>query len=150
MSDLRELYQEVILDHYRNPRNFRRIEGDHCRSAQGHNPLCGDEVEVLVEIVDGKITNAAFQGSGCAISLASASLMTDALKGKGEDEIPELFESFQGMVMGKGGDDPAETLGKLAVFEGVREFPTRVKCAVLAWHTLNAALAESGDKITTE
>ena len=150
MSDLRELYQEVILDHYRNPRNFQRIEGECCRSAEGHNPLCGDEVEVLVEVVDGVVTQAAFQGSGCAISLASASIMTETVKGKPEAELSELFEKFQGMVMGTGDEGVADELGKLAVFEGVREFPTRVKCAVLAWHTLNAALADNGNKITTE
>jgi len=150
MSDLRELYQEVILDHYRNPRNFQRIEGECCRAAEGHNPLCGDEVEVLVEVVDGVVTQAAFQGSGCAISLASASLMTESVKGKAEAELPGLFDKFQGMVMGTGVEGVADELGKLAVFEGVREFPTRVKCAILAWHTLNAALANNGEKITTE
>jgi len=150
MSDLRELYQEVILDHYRNPRNFRRIEGDCCRGAEGHNPLCGDRVEVQVEVVDGVVNQAAFQGTGCAITLASASIMTETVKGLPEPDITSIFEKFQSMVTGKGDGGEAEELGKLAVFEGVREFPTRVKCAILPWHTMNAAIDGDSEKITTE
>lgn len=150
MSDLRELYQEVILDHYRNPRNFRRIEGDCCRRAEGHNPLCGDHVEVQVELVDGVVNQAAFQGTGCAITLASASIMTETVQGRAEPDINEIFEKFQKMVTGSGDGEEAEELGKLAVFEGVKEFPTRVKCAVLPWHTMNAAIEGDSEKVTTE
>ena len=149
MSDLRDLYQEVILDHGKNPRNFHAIE--EARSAEGHNPLCGDQVTVYVVVKDGVIEDLAFQGSGCAISTASASMMTQALKGKPVEDVRALFERYHEVVTGRadaslGTDD----LGKLAVFEGVAEFPLRVKCATLSWHTLKAALAESSDPVTTE
>lgn len=148
MSDLRELYQQVILDHNRAPRNFRKPEEDETRAADGHNPLCGDRVTVYVVLDGDVIRDVAFQGSGCAISTASASLMTERLKGKTVAEAREIFASFHSLVMGKDGD--REQLGKLAVLEGVREFPMRVKCATLAWHTLQAALDKTGETVTTE
>ena len=142
MPDLRELYQEVILDHSKSPRNFR-VMGDASHTAQGTNPLCGDRVALYLKVDDGKITDATFQGQGCAISKASASMMTVAVKGKTADEARTLFDRFHQMVTGKpGAPHDAETLGKLAVFSGVSEFPARVKCASLAWHTLQAALEE--------
>ena len=149
MSDLRDLYQEVILDHGKSPRNFGKIEG--ARSAHGHNPLCGDLVTVYVVLRDGVIEDVRFEGSGCAISTASASMMTQALKGKTREEAESLFKRFHEVVTGRadaslGTDD----LGKLAVFEGVAEFPLRVKCATLSWHTLRAALAETEEPVTTE
>jgi nitrogen fixation NifU-like protein len=150
MSDLRELYQEVILDHNKRPRNFHKMpEANHL--AEGHNPLCGDVVTVYVHLDDDVITDISFEGSGCAISKASASMMTAELKGKTVGEAETLFQSFHDLVTG----DPttegdAEELGKLAVFSGVREYPARVKCASLAWHTLRAALEENGASVSTE
>ena len=146
MSDLRELYQEVIFDHNRQPRNFGRPQGAN-RSAHGYNPLCGDKVTVYLRVEDGVIRDAAFEGSGCAISTASASLMTEALKGKTEAEAERLFEGFHDMVTGS---EAHAGLGKLEVLGGVREFPMRVKCATLAWHTLSAALKGGVDPVTTE
>jgi nitrogen fixation NifU-like protein len=149
MSDLRDLYQEVILDHGKNPRNFGKLEG--AQSAHGHNPLCGDLVTIYVIVQDGVIADIKFEGSGCAISTASASMMTQALKGKTVEEVERLFERFHTVLTGRAeaGSD-IEDLGKLAVFEGVAEFPLRVKCATLSWHTLKAALAASGEPVTTE
>ncbi len=138
MSDLTELYQEVILDHNRRPRNFRRIETP-SHHAEGYNPLCGDRLNLYVQVSDGTITDIAFEGSGCAISKASASLMTDALKGRTVAEAGHLFERFHRVVTTPP-DQPVEDLGKLSVLAGVREFPVRVKCASLAWHTMKAAL----------
>ncbi len=146
MSDLRELYQEVIFDHNRNPRNFGH-PADANRKAEGYNPLCGDKVTIYLKVENGRIVDAAFEGSGCAISTASASLMTEALKGKTEEEAERLFEAFHGMVAGAGGTGD---LGKLEVLSGVREFPARVKCATLAWHTLSAALKNTGQPVSTE
>ncbi len=150
MSDLRELYQQLILDHSRKPRNYVKPEGAN-RTAEGHNPLCGDEVTVYLQLEDDVIQKIGFQGSGCAISKASASIMTDSVKGKTKTEAETLFERFHDLVAGTGGEagDPDE-LGKLAVFSGVREFPVRVKCATLAWHTLRAALEGKGETISTE
>lgn len=147
MSDLRDLYQQVILDHNRKPRNFRTME-DADRSAEGHNPLCGDRVTVYVRMNGDVIEDVSFQGEGCAISTASASLMTQGLKGKTARDAEELFEAFRAMVTG--GEPASEKLGKLAVFGGVCEFPLRVKCATLAWHTLHAALEEKSGTVTTE
>ena len=150
MSDLRELYQEVILDHNRRPRNFRAIEGA-SRHAEGYNPLCGDRLSLYLKVEDAVIKDASFQGSGCAISKASASMMTDSVKGKTLSEARGMFEQFRQMVTGNA--DPLahpERLGKLAVFEGVRNYPARVKCASLAWHTLRAALASPDAKVTLE
>ena len=150
MSDLRELYQELIIDHSKRPRNFRVLEGAD-RKAEGFNPLCGDQVTVYLELDNGRIKNIGFQGKGCAISTASTSVMTETLKGKTLTEAEALFEIFHGLVTGKppaGGKAPE--LGKLAVFSGVSEFPARVKCATLAWHTLNAALKGTGEVVSTE
>lgn len=150
MSDLRELYQQVILDHSKKPRNFQKLEGAN-RTAQGHNPLCGDDVTVYLRLEDDAIRNISFQGSGCAISKASASMMTDSVKGKTKADAEALFRRFHDLVT-VGGDEAADAgeLGKLAVFAGVREFPVRVKCATLAWHTLRAALEGKEGTISTE
>ncbi|MBP1600701.1 MAG: system NifU family Fe-S cluster assembly protein [Acidobacteria bacterium] len=148
MSDLRELYQEVILDHHKRPRNFHKLE-DANRHAEGFNPLCGDKIQLYLRVEDGIVRDAGFEGSGCAISTASASLMTEMLKGKTEAESEALFEKFHDLVTGKSMPDSA-SLGKLAVFSGVREYPVRVKCAVLAWHTLRAALQGSLERVATE
>ncbi len=148
MSDLRDLYQEVILDHYRKPRNFGPL-ADADRKAEGFNPLCGDRLTLYVKLKDDVITDASFEGSGCAISTASASLLTESIKGKTERETERLFERFRDAVTG-GVAKPDVDLGKLEVLVGVREFPVRVKCATLAWHTLRAALAGQTEPISTE
>ena len=150
MADLRELYQETILDHSKKPRNFHEIpEAD--AKAVGHNPLCGDRVTVYLRILDGRIADISFVGQGCAISKASASLMTDAVKGKFKAQAHELFQKFHTMVTGRPGD-PVDTssLGKLAVLSGVCEFPVRVKCASLPWHTLEAALESKKETVSLE
>jgi len=139
MADLSGLYQEVILDHNKRPRNFRVIN-EATAHADGYNPLCGDRVTLYLRMDGDKIGDVAFKGSGCAISTASASILTETLKGKTRTQAEELFERFHNLVTGEGAGDPA-TLGKLAVFSGVSEFPTRVKCATLVWHTLKSALA---------
>ncbi|HEY2434511.1 MAG TPA: SUF system NifU family Fe-S cluster assembly protein [Vicinamibacterales bacterium] len=139
MSDLTDLYQEVILDHNRRPRNFHALE-DASHSAEGYNPLCGDRLTVYLKIQAGVVVEVAFEGAGCAISKASASLMTDAVKGKTAAQARELFDRFHRMVTTPP-EVPVEDLGKLSVLAGVREFPIRVKCASLAWHTLKAAMA---------
>jgi nitrogen fixation NifU-like protein len=150
MSDLRDLYQEVILDHTKHPRNFGTLEHATHR-AQGRNPLCGDHLALFVEIADGRLRDVRFAGRGCAISTASASLLTEALKGKTTDEAHALFARFH-QVVTTSSDEPVDVaaLGKLAVLAGVREFPMRVKCASLAWHTLEAALARSAEPVSTE
>ncbi len=148
MDELRELYQEVILDHNKNPKNFRELEKA-THSSEGYNPLCGDRVHVFLKVEDGRIADVGFTGSGCAISKASASVMTTEIKGKTVDESKELFKRFQKVITGDSAAD-ASKLGKLAVFAGVREFPVRVKCAALAWHTLLAALEKKDDPISTE
>jgi nitrogen fixation NifU-like protein len=150
MSDLGDLYQEVILDHNRRPRNFHELPEAN-RTAEGYNPLCGDRLKIYLRVEDGVIRDIGFLGAGCAISKASASMMTEALKGKSEKEAEKIFEAFHRMVTdtAEGGFDPAD-LGKLAILEGVRQFPVRVKCASLAWHTLKAALAAKSELITTE
>jgi nitrogen fixation protein NifU and related proteins len=147
ISDLRELYQEVILDHNKRPRNFRVIADG--RKAEGYNPLCGDRITVYLSLNNGVITDASFQGSGCAISKASASLMTDSVKGKTLAEAEALFERFQQMITAQSGTG-VEDLGKLSVLAGVRQFPVRVKCASLAWHTLRAAAAARNETVSTE
>jgi nitrogen fixation NifU-like protein len=150
MSELRELYQEVILDHNRRPRNFHALP-DANRRAEGFNPLCGDRLTLFLKVEDEVIRDAAFQGSGCAISKASASLLTDAVKGRTVSEAAALFERFHRMVTSA--PDSVEDfsdLGKLAVLAGVREFPVRVKCASLAWHTLKAALEAKAETVSTE
>ncbi len=150
MSELNTLYQEVILDHSKRPRNFRPLENAN-HHADGDNPLCGDKVTIYLRLVDDRILDISFQGSGCAISTASASILTETLKGKTRAEAEALFETFHNLVTGqpvKSADAPA--LGKLAVFSGVSGFPVRVKCASLAWHTLRSALAGEPTVATTE
>ena len=149
MSDLRDLYQEVILDHGRHPRNFGPLEGAN-RNSEGHNPLCGDHIEVHAMVdKDGRIQNVKFEGHGCAISTASASMMTDAVKGKTVAEAKEMFEHFHDLVT-KDDALPEDDMDKLVVLAGVKEFPMRVKCATLAWHTLNAALENEEQAVSTE
>ena len=150
MNELRELYQEVILDHSKNPRNLRAIEG--ARHAEGYNPLCGDRATIFVKLNGDVIEDASFLGRGCSISTASASMMTEALKGKTTSEAQALFERFHALITGDPSRPPreAEGLGKLAVFSGVCEFPVRVKCAALAWHTLRAALHGDAAPVSTE
>lgn len=145
--ELRDLYQEVILDHNKRPRNFRVMENA-TNHAAGHNPLCGDQLVVWVALKDGVVQDVSFQGSGCAISTASASVMTEVLRGKSAEEAEALYHRFHELVTG--GDSDLEGLGKLAVFAGVGQYPARVKCASLAWHTVHAALAEDGATVTTE
>lgn len=147
MSDLNDLYQEVILDHNRRPRNFHPLEAA-SHTAEGYNPLCGDRLTLYLKVDDGVIADVSFQGSGCAISKASASMMTDALKGKTVADAQALFDRFHRMVT-TAPDQAVEDLGKLSALAGVREFPVRVKCASLAWHTLKAAL-EQQQKVSTE
>ncbi|MGE5246115.1 MAG: Fe-S cluster assembly sulfur transfer protein SufU [Betaproteobacteria bacterium] len=146
-ADLQDLYREVILDHNRRPRNFRAMEQG--LKAEGYNPLCGDRLTVYLRVENGRIEDASFQGSGCAISKASASLMTEAVKGKTREEAAALFNRFQRMIT-RAPDEPVDDLGKLSVFAGVRQFPVRVKCASLAWHTLQSALQARGEMASTE
>lgn len=150
MNDLRDLYQDVILDHSKHPRNFGTLEG--ARFARGENPLCGDELTVYLVLDDADvIRDVRFEGRGCAISTAAASLMTQALKGKSREEAERLFARYHEVVTGHAAEgDEAEDLGKLAVFAGVSEFPVRVKCATLAWHTMKAALDARPGTVTTE
>ncbi len=148
MSELRDLYQEVILDHNRRPRNCGELECP-TRTADGHNPLCGDTVRVYLRISDGVIEEISFQGHGCAICTASTSLMTEAVKGRTVEEAEQLYEGFHQMLTGVAAEQGLE-LGKLQVFEGVREYPVRVKCATLAWHTLHAAMTGADEPVSTE
>ncbi len=149
-NELRELYQQVILDHNKSPRNFKVLEHAN-HSAEGYNPLCGDRIDIYVELENGIVKDISFQGSGCAISKASASLMSSIVKGKTKQEAEELFNKFHDLITGKLGEDPdIEDLGKLAVFSGVREFPARVKCASLAWHTMISALNDEQKLVSTE
>ena len=150
MDDLRELYQTTILDHNRRPRNFR-VPDEANRDAEGYNPLCGDKVTIHLLLEDGLVKDVGFQGTGCAISTASASMMTEGIKGKPAAEVMKLFDAFHELLTG----DPGQAgntagLGKLAVFGGVREYPMRVKCATLAWHTLRTALEGQGEVARTE
>ena len=150
MSELSDLYQEVILDHHRHPRNYGPLPNA-SRTAQGHNPLCGDRLTLYVQLDGDRISGISFEGDGCAISKASASMMTDGVAGKTEAEAERLFGLFHAMVTGEGSrSGPSPELGKLAVFSGVCEFPARVKCASLAWHTLRAALKGSAEPVSTE
>ncbi len=147
MSNLGDLYQELILDHNKRPRNRGRLASCDCH-ARGHNPLCGDEVDIDVDVEDDIIRDVKFDGSGCAISTASASIMTETVKGKSVDEVKALFEQFHDVVTGETEGDAA-AMGKLFAFSGVGAYPARVKCATLAWHTLIAALAGQ-DRVSTE
>ena len=149
MSELSELYQAVILDHNKKPRNFHKLENAN-RSAEGYNPLCGDHLNVYLHVEDDQVKDISFEGSGCAIWKASASMMTQAVKGKSKQEAEQLFDEFHRMVTGKLDEETEENhLGRLKIFAGVRDFPVRVKCATLSWHTLHAAL-NNQDKISTE
>ena len=153
MSELGSLYQEIILDHCKRPRNFGPLPGTP-HVAEGYNPLCGDKVKIYVAVAGDRIERVAFEGAGCAISTASASLLTEALTGKSLAEAQELFAGFHGMLTGgaahRDADADEERLGKLAALAGVREYPMRVKCATLAWHTFQAALEQRGERISTE
>jgi nitrogen fixation NifU-like protein len=150
MSDLRALYQEVILDHSKRPHNHRAM-ADATRAAQGYNPLCGDKISLFVKLDGTRIADVSFQGSGCAISTASASILTETLKGKTLAEAEALFQTFHNLVTGKTpSEGSSQELGKLAVFSGVSQFPVRVKCATLAWHTLRSALAGGQEPVSTE
>jgi nitrogen fixation NifU-like protein len=148
-EDLRDLYQQVIVDHSKRPRNLRPLEGAN-RKVEGYNPLCGDKFTIYVKIENDVIADISFEGSGCAISTASASLLTESLKGKTLAEAEALFESFHNLLTGLEPAAEAPKLGKLVVFSGVCDYPTRVKCATLAWHTLHAALSGEGEKVCTE
>ena len=148
MPDLRDLYQEVILEHSKSPRNYHALATASYK-AEGYNPLCGDHFTIYVNVDNDHITEISFQGSGCAISKASASMMTQALKGKRTEEAEALFEEFRSIVIGKRAAN-SRILGKLAVFSGVSEFPVRVKCATLAWHALHAALQGQEQPVSTE
>lgn len=149
MSDLKDLYQEVILDHNKNPQNFFKLENAN-RHAEGYNPLCGDHLTVYLKLEGNKIQEISFEGSGCAISKASGSMMTSNTKGKTVDEINQLFEKFHTMLTGEPNAPLPEGLDKLEVFSGVCEFPSRVKCATLAWHTLKSALEGKQETVSTE
>ncbi len=151
MSDLRDLYQEVILDHNRSPRNFGALPQCN-RKADGHNPLCGDVVTVYLTVADGRVADLRFEGKGCAISVASASIMTELIKGRTVAEARAVFAHFRAVVTGSEDHEESldEDLDKLQVLSGVREFPMRVKCATLAWHTLAAALDDKGETVVTE
>lgn len=150
MSDLGDLYREIILDHNKSPRNFRKLEGAN-RSAEGYNPLCGDHFTVYLKVEEGLISDVAFEGSGCAISKASSSIMSSFLKGKTVEEAEKLFAKFHEMVKGQLKDpEQLESLGKLAAFSGVCDYPSRVKCASLAWHAMLNALHGSGGQVSTE
>ena len=149
MPDLRELYQQLIIDHSKSPRNCRVIEGADA-TAEGHNPLCGDEVTVYVKLEGDRVSDISFRGNGCAISTASASLLTEVLKGKTREEAEALFRSFHELVTRGTPEGQGPSLGKLQVFASVSEFPVRVKCATLVWHTLRAALHKIEEAVTTE
>jgi nitrogen fixation NifU-like protein len=148
-DELRDLYQEIILDHSRKPRNFGPGDDASC-SARGHNPLCGDRMTLYVTVTDGMVTDVSFEGNGCAISMASASLMTEAIKGRSANEARDLFQRFHDLVTKDDDGIDMGGLDKLSVFAGVREFPVRVKCATLAWHTLSAALEGKSKEVSTE
>ena len=149
MSELSELYQQVILDHNKKPRNFRKLEKAN-HTAEGYNPLCGDHLTIYVNVDGDAVQEIAFEGSGCAISKAAASMMTQAVKGKSRQQAEELFKEFHSMVTGELDEETqANSLGNLKIFAGVRDFPVRVKCATLPWHTMQAALNKQ-DRVSTE
>jgi nitrogen fixation NifU-like protein len=150
MDEMRELYQETILDHHKHPRNFGKLEHSN-RSSEGYNPLCGDRITVYLLFEDNVVKDVSFEGSGCAICTASASVMSESIKGKTISDVETLYGKFHDLVTGDPSETPStEGLGKIAVFFGVREFPVRVKCATLAWHTLRAALEDDEDSVSTE
>jgi nitrogen fixation NifU-like protein len=149
MSELSELYQQVILDHNKKPRNFRKLD-DANHTAEGYNPLCGDQLTIYLNVENDLVKDVGFEGSGCAISKASASMMTQAVKGKSKEKAEHLFKEFHSMVMGNLDEENEEnSLGNLKIFSGVREFPVRVKCATLPWHTMHAALNKE-EQVSTE
>jgi nitrogen fixation protein NifU and related proteins len=150
MAELQDLYQETVLDHYKNPRNYRRLAHAN-RQANGHNPLCGDNLTVFIQIEAGVVQDISFTGTGCAISTASASMMTESLKGRTESQAKVICDRFQQLVTNNS-ESPVhpQALGELAVFSGVREYPVRAKCAILAWHTLRAALEGTRETVETE
>jgi nitrogen fixation protein NifU and related proteins len=149
MSDLSELYQEILLEHNSKPRNFRKLE-DANHTADGYNPLCGDQITLYLKVEGNVITDVGFQGSGCAISRASASMMTQSVKGQKLEKAEEIFDEFHKMLTSRGADLDYDKLGDLDMLSGVAEYPTRIKCAVLAWHTLHAALEGKAETVTTE
>jgi len=148
MAGLSDLYQEILLEHNSKPRNFNKVDGAN-QTADGYNPLCGDQITLYLKVVDGVIDDVGFQGSGCAISRASASMMTQSIKGQSLEKVEEIFEAFHYMITEPGGEIDLDTLGDLETLSGINEFPTRIKCAVLAWHTMNAALSGESE-VTTE
>ena len=148
-GDLRDLYQETILDHGKRPRNFHALPNAN-RKAEGYNPLCGDRETVYLDLQGDVLRDISFEGAGCAISTASASMMTESLKGKSRKEAEALFQRFHELITGKAPSSGGPTLGKLEVFEGVREYPVRIKCATLPWHTMKSALSGAGESVSTE
>ena len=148
-SDLRDLYQETILDHGKRPRNFHALQNSN-RKAEGYNPLCGDRETVYLDLQGDVLRDISFEGAGCAISTASASMMTESLKGKSRGEAEALFQRFHELITGKSQSSGGPSLGKLEVFEGVREYPVRIKCATLPWHTMRSALSGAGESVSTE
>ena len=149
MSGLSELYQEILLEHNSKPRNFRKVE-DASTTAEGYNPLCGDEITLYLKVVDDTVEDVGFQGVGCAISRASASMMTQSIKGRTLDEAQGIFDAFHNMITHPNEEPDYDTLGDLETLAGVNEYPTRIKCAVLAWHTMRSALNGGGQPVTTE
>jgi len=149
MSELSDLYQEILLEHNSKPRNFRKVD-EPSRTAEGFNPLCGDQITLYLKLADGVIEDVGFQGTGCAISRASASMMTQSIKGKSLAEADEIFEAFHQMITDRDAGIDYEALGDLETLAGVNEYPTRIKCAILAWHTMRSALADDDAPVSTE
>ena len=149
MPGLSDLYQEILLEHNSKPRNFRKVEEAN-QTSEGYNPLCGDQITLYLKVVDGVVDDVGFQGSGCAISRASASMMTESIKGQSVEKVEEIFEAFHHMIIEPGGELDYDTLGDLETLSGINEYPTRIKCAVLAWHKMKAALIGDADSVTTE
>jgi len=149
MSGLSDLYQEILLEHNSKPRNFRKVEEAN-QTSEGYNPLCGDQITLYLKVVDGVIDDVGFQGSGCAISRASASMMTQSIKGQSVERAQEIFDAFHHMITEPGSELDYDTLGDLETLSGINEYPTRIKCAVLAWHTMKAALSGESNEVSTE
>ncbi|MYC36692.1 MAG: SUF system NifU family Fe-S cluster assembly protein [Chloroflexi bacterium] len=149
MSGLSDLYQEILLEHNSKPRNFRKVE-DASATAEGYNPLCGDQITLYLKVVDNVVEDVGFQGVGCAISRASASMMTQSIKGRSLDDAHVIFDAFHNMITHPHEEPDYDTLGDLETLSGVNEYPTRIKCAVLAWHTMRSALNDDGQTVTTE
>ena len=149
MSGLSDLYQEILLEHNSKPRNFRKVE-DASTTADGYNPLCGDQITLYLKVVDDKVEDVGFQGVGCAISRASASMMTQSIKGRSLEEAQGIFDAFHSMITHPNEEPDYDILGDLETLAGVNEYPTRIKCAILAWHTMRSALSGEGDLVTTE